>query len=90
MNVRRRVPGGRELVPALFVDRLHRQPRAGIEDQHVGRFVTDDMIHERRIGRVTGDYRGASPLSCRELHTVAGKCGHMRATRCKHLDHREP
>jgi hypothetical protein len=45
------VPGGRKLLPALFVDRHHRQPRAGIEDQNVGPFIADDVVHERRIGR---------------------------------------
>src|ERR1700722_4703561 len=84
------VPDGRELVPVLPVDRLYRQPRAGVEDQHVGHLLADHLVHKGCVGCVAGNHRSAGMLGGREVRSIAANCDYVRATGSELLHHREP
>jgi len=84
------VPDGRELVPVLLVDRLYRQPRAGVEDQHVGHLLADDLVHKGGVGCVAGNHRSTGMLGRREIRSSAANCDYVRAAGSERLHHREP
>ena len=74
----------------LLVDRLHRQSRAGVEDEYVGHPFADDLVHKRGIGCVAGNHRCTGLLGSSEICSIATKSGHLRAAGDERLDHSEP
>jgi hypothetical protein len=71
-----------------LVDRLHRQSRAGAEDESFGHPLADDLVHKRGVGCVAGHHRCTGLLVSGEICPIATHS--VRAAGDERLHHSEP